>query len=92
LYKELNIFTKTNIMADKFKKKLIGIEIEISDLSKLSEIFNQLNSELCDGNESKFEFTEHYNLKYKMEFVEKTEYIEKEIDGKFYQVIKSKKR
>lgn len=91
MYKELNKFTKTNKMAGKFKKKLIEIEIEISDLSKLSQILNEIGLELNEGNESKFEFKDEYTLKYKMKYVEKTQYIEKEIDGNLHQIIKIKK-
>lgn len=79
-------------MAGKFKKKKITIEIEISDISDISLILNDLNSEITQGNDSKFELTDKFNYKYKMEYMHKTEYIEKEIDGTYYQIIKSKKR
>ena len=79
-------------MAKELKSKKILIEIDIKDLRDLEVCLAKIKNSVCDGNElqsGKFQ-TAKYTVS--LEYTEKTDFIEKKIDGTYYQVFIQKPR
>lgn len=79
-------------MANKFKKKKISIEIEIKDLKYLELCFNELIEKIRNGNEEAQRTDVFFDYKLNMEYSNRTDYIEKKIDGNYYLIFKPKKK
>lgn len=78
-------------MKQKSTKKLkrISIEINFRENVDFGLVLNQIKQQIVDGVEFD-EFTiDSANAQYQFEFLEKMEYIEREIDGKWFQIVKS---
>lgn len=81
---------KIEIKAQRNKKtKRVTMEIEVKDLKDLHVITWQMVNNLING-------VEYYQNEWKsnkywcqMEFVQKSDFIEKQIDGKYYRIYKS---
>jgi hypothetical protein len=79
-------------MAKELKNKKILIEIDIKDLRDLEICLAKIKNSVCEGNE--FQEGKHQTSKYSvsLEYTEKTDFIEKKIDGTYYQVFIQKPR
>lgn len=78
-------------MKQKSTKKLkqISIQIQFREHVDFGLILNQIKHMVANGVEFD-EFTiDSANANFKFEFIEKSEYIEREIDGVWFQIIKS---
>lgn len=79
-------------MAKKFKEKKILIEISIKDLKYLEGCFKELKTIVEEGNEEFEKKDVFYSFKVNMEYPNRTNYIEKKIDGKYYLIFKPNKK
>ena len=73
-----------------FKKKEIIIKMQVEDISDVSSTLTMLSHQLMNGTQ----FNEFRNgsavVSYSMEFMQKSDFKEIEIDGVWFQVIKSR--
>jgi hypothetical protein len=75
----------------KNKKKQIRITIDFTEMSDLSPTFNRILHQIQNGRPFN-EFNEGKAvIRYEFEFLEREDYTEQEIDGVWFQVVKSKK-
>lgn len=74
----------------KNKLKQINIQIQFRDLVDLTNVFHQLKNEINDGNEFGEFHHETSSVQFTMEFLEKTKYIEKQIDGVWFMIMEPK--
>jgi hypothetical protein len=75
----------------KNKKKQIRITIDFTEMSDLSPTFNRIFHQIQNGRPFN-EFNEGQAvIRYEFEFLEREDYTEQEIDGVWFQVVKSKK-
>ena len=79
-------------MAKEYKNKKILIEINIKELKDLDNCLVKIRNSVCEGNE--FQEGKYESSKYSvsLEYTEKTDYIEKKIDGVYYQVLKNERK
>jgi very-short-patch-repair endonuclease len=71
------------------KKKEISIKIQIDDISDIQSTMTMLSNQLLNGSQYN-EFKNQSSLvTYSMEYIDKSDYKEIEIDGVWHQVIKS---
>jgi hypothetical protein len=79
-------------MKTTMKKKLkqINIQIQFRELHDLTNVFHELKNQINDGNEFGEFHHETSSVQFTMEFLEKTNYIEKQIDGVWYCVFQPK--
>ena len=83
---------KTLTMIKRQKDKKILIEITLTDLKDLHSCLKEINDKICEGQEYQKGkvFTASYSGS--ICFLEKTDFIEKEIDGVFYRIFKTNKK
>ena len=74
----------------KNKLKKINIQIQFRDLVDLTNVFHQLKNEINDGNQFGEFHHETSSVQFTMEFLEKTKYIEKQIDGVWFMIMEPK--
>lgn len=74
----------------KNKLKQINIQIQFRDLVDLTNVFHQLKNQINDGNEFGEFHHETSSVQFTMEFLEKTKYIEKQIDGVWFMIMEPK--
>jgi hypothetical protein len=74
----------------KKKLKQINIQIQFRDLVDLTNVFHQLKNQINDGNEFGEFHHETSSVQFTMEFLEKTKYIEKQIDGVWFMIMEPK--
>jgi hypothetical protein len=73
-----------------FKKKEIIIKMQVEDIADISSTLTILSHQLMNGTQVN-EFTNGSAVvSYSMEFIQKSDFKEIEIDGVWFQVIKSK--
>lgn len=73
-----------------FKKKEIIIKMQVEDIADVSSTLTMLSHQLMNGTQVN-EFTNGSAvLSYSMEFIQKSDFKEIEIDGVWFQVIKSR--
>lgn len=71
------------------KKKEISIKIQIDDISDIQSTLTMLSNQLVNGNQyNEFKNQSSY-VTYSMEYIDKSDYKEIEIDGVWHQVRKS---
>jgi len=74
----------------KNKLKQINIQIQFRDLVDLTNVFHQLKNEINDGNQFGEFHHETSSVQFTMEFLEKTKYIKKQIDGVWFMIMEPK--
>ena len=71
------------------KKKEISIKIQIDDISDIQSTLTMLSNQLLNGNQyNEFKNQSSY-VTYSMEYIDKSDYKEIQIDGVWHQVSKS---
>lgn len=71
------------------KKKEISIKIQIDDISDIQSTLTMLSNQLLNGNQyNEFKNQSSY-VTYSMEYIDKSDYKEIEIDGVWHQISKS---
>jgi hypothetical protein len=73
-----------------FKKKEIIIKMQFEDIADVSSTFTMLSHQLMNGTQINEFRNGSAVVSYSMEFMKKTDFKEIEIDGVWFQVIKSK--
>jgi hypothetical protein len=72
------------------KKKEINVRILIDDINDLKQGLIQLNEQLQNGTQvNEFHF-QTCAITFEIDFIEKSDFIEKQIDGVWFRVYKSK--
>jgi hypothetical protein len=74
----------------KMKLKQINIQIQIRELIDLTNVFHQLKQQINDGNEFGEFHHETSSVHFTMEFLEQSNFIEKQIDGVWFQCFEMK--
>lgn len=71
------------------KKKEISIKIQIDDISDIQSTLTMLSNQLLNGNQyNEFKNQSSY-VTYSMEYIDKSDYKEIQIDGVWHQISKS---
>jgi hypothetical protein len=73
-----------------FKKKEIIIKMQVEDIADISSTFTMLSHQLMNGTQINEFRNGSAVVSYSMEFIKKSDFKEIEIDGVWFQVIKSK--
>lgn len=72
------------------KKKQIRIVIDFTEMEDISPTFTRICNQILHGQPVN-EFNEGSAIiRFEFEYLEKSDYIEKEIDGVWFQIVKSK--
>lgn len=71
------------------KKKEILIKIEIDDISDIKSTLNMISNQLINGSQYNEFKNQSSFITYSMEYMDKSDYQEIQIDGIWYQVKKS---
>ena len=77
-------------MAKELKKKKILIEIDIKNLKDLDNCLVKIRNGICEGVEFQEGKYESSNYSVSLQYTEKSDFIEKKIDGVYYQVFINK--
>lgn len=73
-----------------FKKKEIIIKMQVEDIADISSTLTMLSHQLMNGTQVNEFRNGSAVVSYSMEFIKKSDFKEIEIDGVWFQVIKSK--
>ena len=71
------------------KKKEISIKIQIDDISDIQSTLTMLSNQLLNGNQYNEFKNQSSFVTYSMEYIDKSDYNEIQIDGVWHQVRKS---
>ena len=73
-----------------FKKKEIIIKMQVEDIEDISSTLTMLSHQLMNGTQVNEFRNGSAVVSYSMEFIQKTDFKEIEIDGVWFQIIKSR--